>query len=212
MDMVILVLAVLGWVFTWRFGWRIMKWKNRKTAFVETVLLPYIGLLFALFLDQKCPHCGKYIKMSADLCPHCSKDIKTGKVVTAIKHTGNSEPQFNETGKDAEYFTAKMICENCGFIDTLRVRKVGWWDAAWFGIPFTILFIIGILLLYFCNNVKLKATTVIAMIVFGGKALNPDNYRSTKVSCPSCQQKRAMVKCDSRAGKRALEKFKKNKP
>ena len=115
MDMIILMLAVLLWIFTWKFGWRIMKWKNRKMALVMTVLFPYIGLLFALFLDQKCPHCGKCINMAADTCPYCAKDIKTGKSRVRVGNAGEAEkkpvPESEKKVGDAVCITEAMSDE-----------------------------------------------------------------------------------------------------
>lgn len=206
MDVIILVLAILLWIFTWKFGWRIMKWKNRKMALVMTVLIPYIGLLFALFLDQKCPHCGKYINMAADVCRYCAKDIKTGKPRARIGHAA-SDLVCDGMHSNSEYYTAKVICENCGFIKDAQVRKVKWWDAAWFGIPVTLLILLAASLFYFLSDIKLRITTVLMTIALGLRAVNPDNYPSARVSCPSCHRAMTMVPCDSWAGRRALKKL-----
>ena len=80
MEALIPILFLLGWIGTVCLGWKIMKWKHRWAALGLTVLFPYIGLLFALLLDQKCPHCRSYISMAATVCPKCGRTIKTGKV------------------------------------------------------------------------------------------------------------------------------------
>lgn len=121
MDMIILVLAILLWIFTWKFGWRIMKWKNRKMALVMTVLFPCIGLLFALFLDQKCPHCGKCINMAADICPYCAKDIKTGEFRARVGSAAEAEKKpAPESGRKI----GDAVCISEAMSDERRAEEI----------------------------------------------------------------------------------------
>ena len=96
------LMVLLGWVGTWCIGWKIMKSKLRFTALILTIIFPYIGLLFALLLDQKCPHCRSYISMAATVCSKCGRTIKTGKVdvdVKAVAGTDVKEPSMPGNGK-----------------------------------------------------------------------------------------------------------------
>ena len=223
MDMIILVLAILLWIFTWKFGWRIMKWKNRKMALVMTVLFPYIGLLFALFLDQKCPHCGKCINMAADICPYCAKDIKTGKFASNVvpdTNTGlNTSPESEKKAEeavcgfgtacgepraDSEHLVVKVICENCGLIKVTQVRKPKPEPIAG---AFGIILLSVALIFAYSHHIKLSLTTVLGSLVLIGKAFLP-GPKIRDVRCPNCRSRiEPMVPCDSWAGRSALGKF-----
>lgn len=96
------IILFLGWIGTWYLGWKLKKLKNRWTALVLTILLPYVGLLVALFLDQKCPHCFSYINMAADVCPKCGRTIKSGKVDIDVKAVAGADVKAPPRTKNGE--------------------------------------------------------------------------------------------------------------
>jgi len=102
MDKVIPILFLILWVGSWRLGWKIKKWKNRWLALYLTIAFPFIGLLIALFLDQRCPHCWKCCSMAADVCPHCGRTIKSGKVDVDVKSVAGIEVKKPEVTKASE--------------------------------------------------------------------------------------------------------------
>ena len=91
MESVIPVMFMLGWIGTCCLGWKIKNKKNRWMAVILPIIIPYAGLIIALLLDQKCPHCRSYISMAAYVCSKCGRTIKTGKVDIDVKAVAGAD-------------------------------------------------------------------------------------------------------------------------
>jgi hypothetical protein len=91
MESLVPIIFLAGWIGTWYLGWKIKNWKHRWMAVILPVIFPYIGLIIALLLDKKCPHCRSYISMAADVCSKCGRTIKTGKVDIDVKAVAGAD-------------------------------------------------------------------------------------------------------------------------
>jgi len=80
MNALAIAIAVLIYAATIYGGVKIYRWKYRLSAIVYPVIFPFVGFLFALFLDARCRQCDKLMSMAASVCPHCGRNVRDGRV------------------------------------------------------------------------------------------------------------------------------------
>jgi hypothetical protein len=77
----LVIAVVIGWIF------------GSSAAIVPIFIVLFVLVALNNVGKLKCPHCGKRVKLGADVCHHCGRDVKSYAMKLAeMRHTGHPTP------------------------------------------------------------------------------------------------------------------------